>query len=104
MLSIRMVRGPSGKNDHTMSSWVRYYHPADPALTHKMFGKKGDNKLRAHHEFTLKDIDQAGQDVRTFAKDLRGFTSQLKVLPFVNPQPLNIDQSAIQSPTRAGDD
>ncbi len=101
MLSIKMVKGPSGKNDHTKSTWIRFYDPTDHAIYLKIFGRKPNQKMLAEHQFRLKDIDQAAQNVRTLAKNLEAFTNQMQVRPFVTPLPIDIDQSAIQIPPEA---
>jgi hypothetical protein len=104
MLWIKMVKGPSGKNDHTKSTWVRFYDPADSAIYPRIFGRKPDQKLLSAHRFRLKDIAEAANDVRKLADDIERFISRMNVLPFVTPQPIAIDQSAIRTRPEADDD
>ncbi len=95
MLSIEMVEGPSGKRDHTKSSWVRFYSPADPKVYDQMFGKAKNQKLLAKHQFRLDDIAKSAADVSSLAKDLKSFNEKAVVKEFVMPQPINIDQSSL---------
>lgn len=92
MICIEMVPGPTGKNDQTKSSWVRFYAPADPQLFDKVFGSKPDEKFRSKHIFSLENIWQGTADVRALAADLEAFTKSIAVVPFSNPQPIKIDQ------------
>jgi len=101
-LSVEMVKGPSGKDDHTKSKWVRFYSPADPTILSRIMRKKPDQKLQAAHRFRLRDIHQAAEDVKKLASDMAAFNNRIRVLPFVTPQPIDIDQSAIE--TRPEDD
>jgi hypothetical protein len=94
MLNIQMIEGPSGKRDHTKASWQRYYPTADREITQKIF-TKGDQKLRASHLFTLNEIESATSDLKKLSQDIEAFTDQLSVLPFEDPQPLELDQTSI---------
>ncbi len=95
MLMIKMVEGPSGKRDHTKSTWVRFYDPTDPTAHERMFGKKKDQKLLAKHQFRLKDIDEAAAEIRALAADMRSFNESAPVLDFITPQHIPIDQSSL---------
>ena len=90
-----MVPGPSGKRDHTKSTWFRIYHPADSTLIEQIHGAKPNQKTVATHKFRLKDLAQFTQDVEKIARDMRSFVEQLSVVPFIDYQPIDIDQSAI---------
>ncbi len=103
LLSIKMVEGPSGKHDHTKSEWLRFYDPANPEILHKIMGRRKDPKMVSAHTFKLKEIEQARADVLKLASDLKAFNSTVRVLAFVNPQPIDIDQSAIQIHPEADD-
>jgi hypothetical protein len=94
-LIINMVEGPSGKRDHTKSTWVRSYSPTDPTAYDRMFGKQKDQKLLAKHQFSLDDISQATVDVRALAADLLSFNQSANILDFVTPRHMAIDQSNI---------
>lgn len=102
-LSITMIKGPSGKRDHTKSAWVRFYYPSDPAILHKMMSKKKEQKLTATHQFTIANITRATDDVRKLAGDIHAFTEQLTVLPFVDPQPIELEQQSTQTQTGESD-
>lgn len=92
MLSINMVPGPSGKLDHTKSTWIRFYNPANPTLLGRIHGPNKDQKLVATYLFRLKDIEQFTIDVRKLAHDMKLFVEQLLVLPFIDYLPIDIDQ------------
>lgn len=92
MLSIKMVPGPSGKLDHTKSTFIRSYSPANPTVWERIHGPKKDQKLVATHMFRLKDIEQFTNDVRKLARDMKSFVEQLSVLAFVDYLPINIEQ------------
>lgn len=92
MLCVEMIKGPTGRRDHTKSEWKRFYEPSDPGALHKIFGANVDQKLLSGHMFSLEDIGRATVDVRSLATDLENFTSGLNVLPFSDPQPINIGQ------------
>ena len=91
-LNITMVEGPSGKRDHTKSTWVRFYDPLNPTFFERMFGKHKDQKLVATYEFRLKDIAQATEDVRKLARDMKSFNDKLTVVPFVTYLPIELEQ------------
>lgn len=93
-LNITMIEGPSGKRDHTRSYWVRFYPPSDPTIYNKLFGKKPNQKLVSEHIFKLSDITNAATHVRTLAQDIENFLESLSVLPFVDPQPLELEKTA----------
>lgn len=95
MLMITMVEGPSGKRDHTKSTWVRSYSPTDSTAHERMFGEKKDQKLLAKHQFSLSDISNAAADVLALAADMRSFNESTTVRNFVTPQHIAIDQSGL---------
>jgi len=92
MLTVEMIEGPSGKRDHTKSTWVRFYDPADLTIYHQIFGKKRDQKVTASHCFHLSDIAQAINDVLKLANDMKAFNAKLSVIPFVTPEPIELEQ------------
>jgi hypothetical protein len=92
-LEIDMIPGPDGgKRNHTRSEWVRFYEPADSTLHDKMHGKKKDQKVVSAHRFTLSELVRAAEDVSRFATDLGAFVEALKIKPFINYLPIDIDQ------------
>jgi hypothetical protein len=95
MLSIEMVPGPSGKRDHTKSTWIRFYSPPDPTVYDKIFSKK-DQKLLSRYRFRLSDITQATADVRKIAQDMRAFNASAKMKEFVTPQPISLEQEEVK--------
>ena len=95
MLGVTMIPGPSGKLDHTKSrGFVCIIRPTR-SLIEQIHGPKPNQKVVATYKFRLKDLAQFTEDVRKLARDMRAFVEQLSVIPFVNYQPIDIDQSAI---------
>jgi hypothetical protein len=92
-IEIDMVPGPDGgKRDHTRSEWVRFYEPADSTLHDKMHGKKKDQKVIAAHRFTLNELVRAAEDVSRLATDLGACVEAMKIKPYINYLPIDIDQ------------
>jgi len=96
-LSIKMVKGPSGKRDHTKSEWKRVYQPANPEIKKHIFSETGDAKTKAKYLFTLNDISKATADIRKLAGGIKTFSDQINPLPFQDPQHLALEQTTTQT-------
>jgi hypothetical protein len=90
-LSIRMVKGPSGKQDHTKSKFVRFYFPADPTILERIH-KGRDQKLRAAHEFSVSDINRATVEIIELAQAMEAFHRRIVPRPFVDPKHITLEQ------------
>jgi hypothetical protein len=70
------------------AEWQRFYPPSDPSIYEQIYGKKVNQKVRAAHVFSIKEIQEAAQNAADLSAKIRQLREAIVLQPYIPPQPV----------------